>query len=70
MDAPGITVTASSGPEPLPRTLPLPLPVCSLCHRRKVGCDRQYPCSNCVKVRFTFRPIPNRSTRQVIAVAD
>ncbi|RTE81576.1 hypothetical protein BHE90_003898 [Fusarium euwallaceae] len=56
MEAHSVTMAAPSGPSSFSGALPLSLPVCSLCHRRKVGCDRQYPCSNCVKVGALCRP--------------
>lgn len=34
---------------------------CVLCQRRKVKCDRKYPCANCIKVRdlpFSLPPCP------------
>lgn len=29
---------------------------CVLCHRRKVKCDRRFPCSNCIKSRAECVP--------------
>ncbi|KAH7120542.1 fungal-specific transcription factor domain-containing protein [Dactylonectria macrodidyma] len=43
---------------------PQRLPVCSLCQRRKVKCDRNYPCSNCVKFAAPCTPCPPPAPRR------
>ncbi|OJK03025.1 hypothetical protein ASPACDRAFT_23646 [Aspergillus aculeatus ATCC 16872] len=37
---------------------------CVLCHQRKVRCDHQKPCSNCVKARTECRVVPSAPPRR------
>ncbi|KAH7139638.1 C6 zinc finger protein, partial [Dactylonectria estremocensis] len=47
-----------------PHNHPERLPVCSLCQRRKVKCDRNIPCSNCVKFAAPCTPCPPPAPRR------
>ena len=62
------------GPEqqPLQERLPVPESVmkltrghsCVLCQQRKVRCDKQKPCANCVKANVECRVIPPQPPRR------
>ncbi|KAK0376198.1 C6 zinc finger protein [Colletotrichum limetticola] len=47
MSAPPPNTSSTKQPRPL---------ACMLCQRRKVKCDRKYPCANCVKSNTTCSP--------------
>ena len=49
--SPVATLPASSIPKHPKRVL-----ACTLCHQRKVKCDRRFPCANCTKSRVECVP--------------
>ena len=59
------TPAASPGPSSsLNRSKPQRVLACVLCQQRKVKCDRQFPCANCVKSRAQCIPATLISRRR------
>ncbi|KAJ3572819.1 hypothetical protein NPX13_g4920 [Xylaria arbuscula] len=50
------TAAAAAAPPPPPHSKPTKILACVHCQYRKIKCDRQQPCSNCIKAKIACKP--------------